>query len=214
MTTFAQSERAALADLLADRGPHAPTLCAGWDTSDLAAHLLIRERNPPLAFGAVLPPLARFTDRAIARKARREPYPELVARLRAGPPRWSPMGWTASLDTAANAVEFFVHHEDVRRGEGSDAAPRTLDPAAEEFLWRRLGRMARLLMRKAPGGVTLRRQGGGDSIVVKRGSPLVVVTGVPSELALFAFGRQRAAVVSASGADDAITALREARLGF
>ncbi len=33
-------ERAALCDALAETGPEAPTLCAGWLTADLAAHLL------------------------------------------------------------------------------------------------------------------------------------------------------------------------------
>jgi hypothetical protein len=35
-----ERERQTLCDLLADLGPDAPTLCEGWTTLDLAAHLL------------------------------------------------------------------------------------------------------------------------------------------------------------------------------
>jgi uncharacterized protein (TIGR03083 family) len=43
--TLARAERAALCDLFDEVGPDAPTLCAGWTTRDLAAHLVIRERR-------------------------------------------------------------------------------------------------------------------------------------------------------------------------
>ena len=42
MTAFASIERAALVDLMAELGPDAPTLCTGWTTRDLAAHLVVR----------------------------------------------------------------------------------------------------------------------------------------------------------------------------
>ncbi|MCW2608081.1 MAG: hypothetical protein JWO60_2774, partial [Frankiales bacterium] len=44
--SVAAAERAALLDLLAASGPDAPTLCPGWTTHDLAAHLVVRERQP------------------------------------------------------------------------------------------------------------------------------------------------------------------------
>src|SRR5690606_1471098 len=46
MSTDASRERAALCDLLSRLGPDQPTLCEGWTTRDLAAHLLLRERRP------------------------------------------------------------------------------------------------------------------------------------------------------------------------
>ena len=46
LVTFAKSERAELCDLFDKVGPQAPTLCEGWDTHDLAAHLWIRETDP------------------------------------------------------------------------------------------------------------------------------------------------------------------------
>ena len=38
--TAAQHERAGLSALLAEVGPEAPTLCGGWHTRDLLAHLI------------------------------------------------------------------------------------------------------------------------------------------------------------------------------
>ena len=58
MTRYARPEREALCDLLTDLGPEAPTLCAGWRTRDLAAHLVLRERRPDAAPGILLPLLA------------------------------------------------------------------------------------------------------------------------------------------------------------
>src|ERR1700754_3004842 len=45
MSRFVRSERQKLADLFASLGPDAPTMCTGWATRDLAAHLVIRERR-------------------------------------------------------------------------------------------------------------------------------------------------------------------------
>ncbi len=42
--------------------------------------------------------------------------PELIERVRNGPGLLSPTRLDA-VDRAVNSVEFFVHHEDVRRGE-------------------------------------------------------------------------------------------------
>ncbi len=42
-TTTLLKERAALCDTLERFGPDAPTLCEGWQTIDLAAHLVARE---------------------------------------------------------------------------------------------------------------------------------------------------------------------------
>jgi hypothetical protein len=52
---FDAAERAQLADLLGELGPGAPTLLAPWTTRDLAAHLVLRERDPLAGPGLVLP---------------------------------------------------------------------------------------------------------------------------------------------------------------
>ena len=52
MTRHALSERHLLCDELLRLGPDAPTKCEGWDTRDLAAHLVIREERPDLCRGS------------------------------------------------------------------------------------------------------------------------------------------------------------------
>ena len=48
-----QRERAELSDLLDELGPDQPTLCEGWTTSAMAAHFVVRERQP-LAMPGIL----------------------------------------------------------------------------------------------------------------------------------------------------------------
>jgi hypothetical protein len=82
----AQGERRALADLFLELGPDAPTLCEGWRTADLAAHLVVRERRPDAALGIVLGPLAGHTERVQRAVRDGRPWPDLVALFRDGPP--------------------------------------------------------------------------------------------------------------------------------
>jgi hypothetical protein len=56
----------------------------------------------------------------------------------------------------ANTVEYFVHHEDVRRAAAGWTA-RDLDPALSDELWARLKTGARFFLGKAPVGVELVR---------------------------------------------------------
>ena len=53
--SITDNERAEMCDLFASVGPDAPTLCEGWNTSDLLAHLLVRERRPDAAAGIAVP---------------------------------------------------------------------------------------------------------------------------------------------------------------
>ncbi|MHB1139722.1 MAG: TIGR03085 family metal-binding protein [Microthrixaceae bacterium] len=192
-------------------GPDVATLCEGWTTRDLAAHLVVRERRPDAALGILAPPFARHGERVRRREAAR-PWPSLVHRVRSGPPRWSPFSLGA-VDRAANTVEYFVHHEDVRRGAGTDVSSRELPPDLEEQLWSVLHRMSRLLLRRSPTGVVLSRPDG-TSVVAHRGSPTVEVTGDPGELILFVYGRQAHALVDLDGPRAATESLRDASLGL
>jgi uncharacterized protein (TIGR03085 family) len=209
--TYATQERAALCDLLDETGPDAPTLCAGWTTGDLAAHLVLRERRLDAAAGIALPFLAGYTASVQRRIKAATPYPELVRAIRNGPPRWTPYGLIPGLDGLVNTVELFVHHEDVRRARPG-WEPRALPAGFQDVLWKRLGMAAPLFLRRSPVGVVLRRIGGGQTVVRKPG-PTVVVTGEPSELTMFVFGRQKHARVECAGDPGAVARLREARLG-
>jgi uncharacterized protein (TIGR03085 family) len=86
--TFAKSERAELCDLLDALGPDAPTLCQGWSTHDLAAHLWIRETDPVGATSMVAKPLAGLLDRRMAEVKSRWEFAELVNRVRRGDARF------------------------------------------------------------------------------------------------------------------------------
>ncbi|WP_230208172.1 TIGR03085 family metal-binding protein [Microlunatus sp. Gsoil 973] len=120
--TFAKDERVALCDLLVEVGPDAPTLCAGWNAHDLAAHLWIRETDPVGASGILAKPLAGLTERRMAETKTRWSYEELVERIRNGPARFSVFA-IPGVDEPANSTEFFVHHEDVRRAGDHPAGP-------------------------------------------------------------------------------------------
>lgn len=137
-----------------------------------------------------------------------KPYGELIQLIRTGPPRFSPFS-LKQIDEASNAVEFYVHTEDVRRAQ-PDWTPRELDAVFADVLWSRLERMARVVGRKSPVGLVLRRPDG-RTVVAHKGAPVVTVTGEPAELLMFAFGRQDAARVETEGEKDAIGKLHEAK---
>jgi uncharacterized protein (TIGR03085 family) len=204
---WARAERDALCDLLAETGPDAPTLCAGWTTGDLAAHLLLRERRPDAAPGILVPLLAGHTARVQRRILAETPFPRLVELVRQGPPAWSPMG-LPGVDGAANTVEFFVLHEDVRRAR-PDWEPRELPAAFEEQLWRRL-KSGRFVLRRVPVQVTLAEPEGRTQVLTKKGKQ-ARVHGLPSELTLWTAGRGSAARVELTGEAEAVNVLSQSR---
>ncbi|MER7957668.1 TIGR03085 family metal-binding protein [Streptomyces sp. NPDC096030] len=207
MSTHAKRERLLLADLLEAAGPDAPTLCEGWLTRDLAAHVVVRERRPDAAAGTVVTALKARLDRVQAEFAEK-PYEELIQLIRTGPPRMSPFT-IKQVDEGANIVEFYVHAEDVRRAQPEWSA-RELDPVFSEALWSRLEKGAKLLGRRAPVGLVLRRPNG-QTAVAHRGTPVVTVSGEPGELTMFVFGRQDQAKVELDGEQDAIDRLHETK---
>lgn len=203
-------ERRELCDLLLVRGPDAPTLCEGWTTLDLAAHLVLRERDPRAVVAIAGGPRAARYGESLMDRYRAMGYETLVARLRAGPPLvpWRLPGLRGLL----NLNEWFVHHEDVRRADGF--GPRTDRPDLDEALWRLLRRGARLWLRNVKGaGVVLEAPGWGE-LPARRPSPVVRLWGEPQELVLYLNGRRSAAAVELSGPLDARAALETARLGF
>lgn len=210
MSTHAKRERLLLADLLESSGPEAPTLCEGWTTRDLAAHLVVRERRADAAGGILIKPLQARLERVQAEFAAK-PYEELIQLIRTGPPKMSPYA-LKQVDEAANTVEFFVHTEDIRRAQ-PDWTKRELDPVFADTLWKRLETGARIYGRRAPVGLVLRRPNG-QTAVAHKGTPVVTVTGEPDELLLFASGRQSAADVELEGDKEAITKVSEAELGI
>ncbi|GAA3147071.1 MULTISPECIES: TIGR03085 family metal-binding protein [Nonomuraea] len=207
--THARGERTALCDLLDRLGPEAPTLCTGWTTYDLAAHLALRERRPDAMGGIALKPLAGYTASVQRRLKDRHPYPELVGLVRKP---GGVYGLLPALDEAVNTLEMFVHHEDVRRAQPG-WEPRELPEDLERLIWKRVSTGARLMLRKSPVGVVLHRLGGGVVLGGPKGHARVEVTGRAAELLMFCFGRQEHARVELTGDPAAVAALREATLG-
>ena len=196
--SFAARERAALADLLAELGPDAPTCCASWSTGHLAAHLVVRDRRPDAMPGFALEvlPAARVltahSHRLEERLLGSTPYGELVDRVRQGPPPWLPGGWPGM--SAIDIHEFAIHHEDVRRAQ-PDWSPRPLDRADQDTLWP----VARFYGRRAAGrrGLVLRRSDveGAEKRIGAGGR---TVAGDPMELLLWTAGRRDVARVTMS----------------
>lgn len=212
MTAMARTERSQLCDVALEVGESEPTLCGEWTVKELVVHLLVRERSPLGAPGILVPALEKLTDGTSRRLAGRTDFPVLVERLRQGPPVWSPLGW-GPVDGIANTVEFFVHHEDIRRAR-PEWTPRELSSYEQAALWARLKVLGRSLVRNAGVGVVLERTDRRDRVVVKKGGSAVVVRGLPSELTLFLFGRKAQADVELDGAPDDVAAFEGASLGL
>jgi len=186
-----ERERRELCDLLVELGPDAPTLCEGWTTLDLAAHLVLREH------------FKRWTDdRMAVEKAKG--LDDIVVRLRKGAPL---VPWRVpKLRTIMNGTEYFIHHEDVRRANG--LGPRTDRPDLEPMAWTMTGLTARRLARKLrPHGLELRRPQGERRRY--GGADEAVLSGEATELLLFLSGRRAAAEVALGGPSDAVAALTQ-----
>jgi uncharacterized protein (TIGR03085 family) len=204
--SVARRERAALVDTMRDVGPDAPTLCEGWKTRDLAAHLVIREYRPDAAPGILIPFFASHTAK-VQQAVAEQDWVRLLDKVASGPPPYSPF---KLLDPVANVAEMFIHHEDVRRAQ-PDWTPRVLEQDLVAALRRTLPLMARLTLAKVPARVALRTPEGKTVLTAGHG-PAVTVTGLPEELLLFAVGRE--ARVEFDGDAAAVQAVRDAPKGL
>lgn len=203
-------EREQLCDLFLEMGPDEPTSCEGWSTLDLAAHLVVRERDPRA--GLAILGGARFAklEKRLMDRARAQGLDKLVERLRGGPPLvpWRLPG----LRSLLNLNEWFIHHEDVRRANGRE--PRSDVPELEAALWRSLRRSSRVLVRGLNGaGLELVAPDHG-SRTLRKGTPLATLQGTPQELVLYVNGRRPTAHVELTGTQAALEALAAARLGI
>jgi uncharacterized protein (TIGR03085 family) len=208
--THALDERNDLVDSLRQAGPGAATLIDDWTTSQLAAHLVLRERSLAELAGRV--PSRRLQDLAQRRLdsyAAAHPYEQIVADFAAGPPIWSPLA-RPRLREALNLLEYLVHNEDVRRADAK-WQPRAVSVKRVEAIWARLRVGARMTMRSVPVPVRLTWPDHA-SATIGRGEPRVTVSGDPVELALVAFGRQRVAKVDYEGTDEDVTTVRDSAI--
>ncbi len=204
---WSEPERHALAATFREVGPGAPTLCEGWRSEDLLAHLVLREARPwviALDMTAGAKPGKEPRQSEIAESARTAGgYAALVDELLSS----DGLRLTRRLGDAANLVEFVVHHEDLRRAGDDPRPPRRLPDGMREALWRRLRPMARVPVRKAPVGVVL-VSSTGQRAVVKRGADSVAIVGDPVDLALYLMGRTERADVQLLGSPETVAAFR------
>lgn len=200
---IARREREALCDLMLEVGPDAPTLDEGWDVLDLTAHLVAREHDLWASPGVVLGgPFGRAMDTAMRRR-RRQGLEHLVEKVRTGPP----LLWKA-LPAGAHLIEYFIHHEDVRRANGhGPRADRDLSEALARVL-----RASEALLRRVDTGIDLVWNGG---VLCRHGpEPRAVLSGPPGEMVLYLSGRRDPAVVELSGDPDAVERLQGADLAI
>ncbi|MGH3362486.1 MAG: TIGR03085 family metal-binding protein [Nocardioides sp.] len=206
---LARRERRALCDLALVLGEDAPTLSGEWTAKDLVVHLVLREHSPVGAPGLVIPPLSRLTDLEMSRIGRKD-FTVLVERLRGrGLTPYS----LPPVDKVVNTLEYFVHHEDLRRAQPG-WEPRSLDPADQSALWSAIRVFGRGLVRPAGVPVRIRRTDTGAEATLRRGSDPAVLAGPPSEIVLFLYGRYQHRGLSFTGPDPHIERLRSAGLGL
>lgn len=184
-----------LCSALAAVEPGAPTLCEGWDAHDLAVHLWVLKHDPASWPAMVLPPLRRVADERARRIRDRWPYAELVDRLRAEPGEILCMPGDAREGHRHALGEYYVHTVDVTRANGlPEDEP---DAALQEALWKRVRVAAPALRFLNSPGLVLRRPTGESARVGRPPArPGTVVTGEPTELMVWAYGREDVATVS------------------
>jgi uncharacterized protein (TIGR03085 family) len=212
LVAFEREERRKLCDLFDELGPSVATLIEGWTAHDLAAHIVLRERDLVAGPCLVLPgPFQRFAERRRVGLAERHSFSWLVARIRSGPPPgFFRIGWVRSFP---NLNEFFVHHEDVRRANAM--GPRTLTPDFDAALWRNVRRGGRYLGRRLrDAGLEIEWPGTSERLSARPGKPIARLRGPPGELLLYLFGRQSAAQVEVTGPVEAVAAVHRTQFGM
>jgi uncharacterized protein (TIGR03085 family) len=208
MASFARRERRALCDLALAVGEDAPTLSGDWDVKDLVCHLLVRETSAIGAPGIVVAALSKLTDREM-RRLRRQEFDALVERLRS--PGLTPYA-VPRIEALANTLEFFVHHEDIRRAQ-PEWRRRSLDAADQDALWGSIGFVGRGLVRGAGVPVAIRRTDTGKTTTLRRGEHPVEVAGPVSEIVLFLFGRDQTRDLAFEGPEERVAQLRRSSRG-
>lgn len=215
--------RTHLVTILERTGPGKPTLCDGWNTEHMVAHLLLRETRPDVAAGVVIPPLGRRTDRKTDEMAEQltdgRLYMQALEKFSATK---TPNRLHEKIDEGMNYTEYVIHREDVLRG--SSAATEMNSGEAEvdgedRKIWETLTTRGGIFTRNYPDGLTVIGTDGRGAAVfgtkvlrksaaTSRVSGLVqkivkapsagqhvTITGAPLEILLYLFGRREAASV-------------------
>jgi len=183
---ISKSERQGLVETLKALGPDAPTLCEGWMTKHLLAHLIMRETEPVNASGILLKGRQKQTQNRLEELSTH--FESNLSKLKSGPPLWNPMRY---LDKWVNALEMLIHHEDVLRAQPNWQRRKFTDSETKEldFL---LKIAPRFLVRGAKVVPTL-------VVGDLQSSGRIILRGDQVDLLLFLAGRQSASNVSIEG---------------
>lgn len=215
-----------LVSVLLRTGPGQPTLCEGWNTEHMVAHLVLRETRPDIAAGVVIPPLASRTDRKTEELAGQltdgRSYMEAVEKFGSAN---APQRRNETVDYGMNFAEYVIHREDVLRGSPASTEMNGAESRIEgedERIWKTIGSQGKMFAKDYPDGLTvvgtdddgepafgsktLREPSASSRVsglvqkVVKAPSTgeHVTITGTPLEILLYLFGRREAANVQIS----------------
>lgn len=189
---FVKSERQFMVDILKKLTPEqwkAKTLCEGWSVEDLAAHMVSRERNIIGGIGLVVPGLHRLHDKRIERvSARGHQY--ILEKLSKYP---------SHMPASLNTAEFWVHNEDILRGELNMDRPAP-NKAVNVVLWSSLKGLVKVKKSLVVdiGNADLVNSETNEHIRIRfdKKPKITTITGTAGELLLFFYGRRKAAKVS------------------
>ncbi|MCC7543661.1 maleylpyruvate isomerase family mycothiol-dependent enzyme [bacterium] len=207
------AERMYLAQLLRELKPKqwkTSTLCEGWDIEDLVAHIIVRDGGPLLArIGIIFPPLADRHNEAIGAQ-KSAAHQILIDKIEHIPWRGKNFRY--------NLIEFFVHNEDILRGQ----LKRTRDISDDLYagLASFVPAMARLGLRKLDPSVrvTLVDSLTGDVYVARRGRGTdpheLTLTAEAPEFILLFMNRGRVADVRADGDKKTLDIYKHAQIGL
>ena len=198
---ISKSERQGLVETLKALGPDAPTLCEGWMTKHLLAHLIMRETEPVNASGILLKGRQKQTQNRLEELSTH--FESNLSKLKSGPPLWNPMRY---LDKWVNALEMLIHHEDVLRAQPNWQRRKFTDSETKEldFL---LKIAPRFLVRGAKVVPTLVV---GDLPTTGR----IILRGDQVDLLLFLAGRQSASTVSIEGDESDVADFMKSSFGI
>jgi uncharacterized protein (TIGR03085 family) len=128
---------------------------------------------------------------------------------------WHPASWGRKVEALFDDGEFFIHHEDLRRGDGV-ARPRELSEEDQDALWQVLTGPGKLAYRKSPVGIAVEVPGRDRTQLHKAAGDgrEVVIRGAVAEVLLASYGRGRAAEIDLEGRPEDIAKLSAAPLGL
>ena len=188
---FVKAQRQFTIELLKELKPEQwkyKTLCKGWSVEDLAAHLVTRERNIIGGMGLVVPGLHRLHDKRIA-EVTTHSHEYIIEKLEKYP---------SHMPASLNTAEFWVHNEDLLRGEleMSRAVPSKQE---NEILWSALKGFAKVRKRLMNdlGNVDLINTDTKEKLQIRfnKKPETTTITGLSGELLLYFYGRRSVAKV-------------------